>query len=119
MAGSRGANPSGAARQAGATTLTQGSENFGYSAQRLRRIAKLQFGIINPNELVRRRRLLMSSSLFVVVSLVWFLLAVLWLSPLLGCWLVLAAATALLLPVFRTTYILYDDCRFICRSVSA
>ena len=40
------------ARQAGATTLTQQSENFGYSAVRLRRIAKLQFGIINPAELV-------------------------------------------------------------------
>jgi len=42
-----------AARSAGATTLTQQSENFGYSAMRLRRIAKLQFGIINPAELVR------------------------------------------------------------------
>lgn len=41
------------AHQAGATTLTQQSENFGYSAVRLRRIAKLQFGIINPVELVR------------------------------------------------------------------
>jgi len=41
------------AHQAGATTLTQQSENFGYSAVRLRRIAKLQFGIINPAELVR------------------------------------------------------------------
>jgi len=39
------------ARQAGATTLTQASENFGYSSVRLRRIKKLQFGIINPNEL--------------------------------------------------------------------
>lgn len=35
------------------TGLTQQSENFGYSAVRLRRIAKLQFGIVNPNELVR------------------------------------------------------------------
>ena len=42
----------GTARQAGATTLTQSSENFGYSAVRLRRIVKLQFGIINPHELV-------------------------------------------------------------------
>jgi len=41
-----------AARQAGATNLTQGSENFGYSAARLRRIVKLQFGIVNPNEMV-------------------------------------------------------------------
>jgi hypothetical protein len=40
------------AHQAGATTLTQQSENFGYSAVRLRRIAKLQFGIVNPGELV-------------------------------------------------------------------
>ena len=40
------------ARQAGATTLTQQSENFGYSRVRLRRIAKLQFGIVNPDELV-------------------------------------------------------------------
>ena len=41
------------ARSAGATNLTQGSENFGYSAVRLRRIVKLQFGIVNPNEMVR------------------------------------------------------------------
>jgi hypothetical protein len=41
------------ARQAGATSLTQNSENFGYSRMRLRRIAKLQFGIVNPIELVR------------------------------------------------------------------
>lgn len=40
------------AHQAGATTLTQQSENFGYSAVRLRRIVKLQFGIVNPAELV-------------------------------------------------------------------
>ena len=40
------------ARQAGATTLTQASENFGYSAVRLRRIQQLQFGIVNPQELV-------------------------------------------------------------------
>ena len=40
------------ARQAGATSLTQQSENFGYSRVRLRRIAKMQFGIVNPNELV-------------------------------------------------------------------
>lgn len=41
-----------AATKAGATNLTQASENFGYSSMRLRRIRKLQFGIINPNELV-------------------------------------------------------------------
>ena len=40
------------ARAAGATNLTQGSENFGYSAVRLRRIVKLQFGIVNPQEMV-------------------------------------------------------------------
>jgi hypothetical protein len=43
------------AHQAGATTLTQQSENFGYfgySTVRLRRIPKLQFGIVNPTELV-------------------------------------------------------------------
>jgi hypothetical protein len=40
------------AHQAGATTLTQQSENFGYSTVRLRRITKLQFGIVNPTELV-------------------------------------------------------------------
>jgi hypothetical protein len=44
---------SAAARQAGATTLTQNSENFGYSRVRLRRIVKMQFGIVNPLELVR------------------------------------------------------------------
>ncbi|GAX18796.1 DNA-directed RNA polymerase II subunit RPB1 [Fistulifera solaris] len=42
---------SAAARQAGATTLTQNSENFGYSRVRLRRIVKMQFGIVNPLEL--------------------------------------------------------------------
>jgi hypothetical protein len=42
-----------AAHAAGATSLTQGSENFGYSAVRLRRIRRLQFGIIDPAELVR------------------------------------------------------------------
>jgi hypothetical protein len=36
----------------GATSLTQSSENFGYSRVRLRRIQRLQFGIINPHELV-------------------------------------------------------------------
>jgi hypothetical protein len=45
--------PQQAAHAAGATSLTQGSENFGYSAVRLRRIRRLQFGIIDPAELVR------------------------------------------------------------------
>jgi len=40
-----------AARQAGATSLGMQSENFGYSRVRLRRIKKLQFGVVNPNEL--------------------------------------------------------------------
>ena len=40
------------ARAVGATNLTQSSENFGYSQVRLRRIKRLQFGIVNPNELV-------------------------------------------------------------------
>jgi hypothetical protein len=47
------------ARQAGATTLTQQSENFGYSAVRLRRIVRLQFGVVNPAELVRLYRFLL------------------------------------------------------------
>jgi DNA-directed RNA polymerase II subunit RPB1 len=42
---------SGAAHKAGATSLTQSSENFGYSNVRLRRIVQLQFGIVNPHEL--------------------------------------------------------------------
>jgi hypothetical protein len=41
------------ARAVGATSLTQQSENFGYSAVRLRRIVKIQFGIVNPTDLVR------------------------------------------------------------------
>jgi hypothetical protein len=41
------------ARAVGATSLTQQSENFGYSTVRLRRINKLQFGIVNPIDLVR------------------------------------------------------------------
>ncbi|GKZ01276.1 hypothetical protein MPSEU_001078600 [Mayamaea pseudoterrestris] len=43
------ASPTAAA--AGATSLTQASENFGYSRVRLRRIQRMQFGIINPHEL--------------------------------------------------------------------
>jgi hypothetical protein len=41
----------GTAREAGAISLNQGSTNFGHSSARLRRIKKLQFGIINPEEL--------------------------------------------------------------------
>jgi hypothetical protein len=41
-----------AAEAAGATSLGMQSENFGYSNVRLRRIKKLQFGVVNPNELV-------------------------------------------------------------------
>lgn len=56
------------ARQAGATNLTQGSENFGYSAVRLRRIVKLQFGIVNPIEMVRylllREQMIMMMMMF-------------------------------------------------------
>ena len=47
------------ARAVGATTLTQQSENFGYSAVRLRRIVKLQFGIVNPTDLVRKTQTLL------------------------------------------------------------
>jgi len=39
------------AHQAGATSLSMASENFGYSRVRLRRVKRLQFGIVNPNEL--------------------------------------------------------------------
>jgi len=35
----------------GAASLGMSSENFGYSNVRLRRVAKLQFGIVNPHEL--------------------------------------------------------------------
>ena len=41
----------GTAREAGAISLSQVSTNFGHSSARLRRIKKLQFGIINPEEL--------------------------------------------------------------------
>lgn len=37
--------------KAGATSFGQASENFGYSAVRLKRVKKLQFGVINPDEL--------------------------------------------------------------------
>jgi hypothetical protein len=40
------------ANKTGATSLGMQSENFGYSRVRLRRIKKLQFGVVNPNELV-------------------------------------------------------------------
>jgi hypothetical protein len=41
-----------AASQAGASSLGMTSENFGFSNVRLRRIKKLQFGVVDPNELV-------------------------------------------------------------------
>ncbi len=37
---------------AGATSFGMTSENFGYSSLRLKRVKKLQFGVINPDELV-------------------------------------------------------------------
>lgn len=40
------------ARAAGGMSLGIESENFGYSRVRLRRVKKLQFGVINPDELV-------------------------------------------------------------------
>lgn len=40
------------ASKAGAASLGMGSENFGHSNMRLRRIKKLQFGVVDPNELV-------------------------------------------------------------------
>ena len=40
------------AHKAGAASLGMASENFGYSRVRLRRVKKLQFGIVDPNELV-------------------------------------------------------------------
>ena len=51
--GSNGPPPKQASILGSASSFTQQSENFGYSSVRLRRIAKLQFGIVNPNELVR------------------------------------------------------------------
>ena len=42
----------------GAASLGMASENFGYSQMRLRRVKKLQFGIINPHELVRQQHVL-------------------------------------------------------------
>jgi len=50
MAGGRNFSDPG---KAGATSFGMGSENFGYSAVRLKRVKKLQFGVINPDELVR------------------------------------------------------------------
>ena len=41
----------GTAREAGAISLSQVSTNFGHSSVRLRRIKKLQFGVMNPEEL--------------------------------------------------------------------
>ena len=40
------------AKQAGAASLGMASENFGYSRVRLRRVKKLQFGVLDPNQLV-------------------------------------------------------------------
>lgn len=40
--------------KAGATSFGMTSENFGYSAVRLKRVKKLQFGVVNPDELVSR-----------------------------------------------------------------
>jgi len=42
-----------APNQAGGASLGMASENFGYSRVRLRRVKKLQFGVVNPHELVR------------------------------------------------------------------
>ena len=39
------------ANKTGATSLSMASENFGYSRVRLRRVKRLQFGIVNPQEL--------------------------------------------------------------------
>lgn len=39
------------ANRTGATSLSMVSENFGYSRARLRRVKRLQFGIVNPQEL--------------------------------------------------------------------
>lgn len=36
----------------GAASLGMTSENFGYSRMRMRRVKKIQFGIVNPHELV-------------------------------------------------------------------
>jgi|AntRauTorckE5430_2_1112549.scaffolds.fasta_scaffold01143_4 hypothetical protein len=38
--------------KAGATSFGMTSENFGHSAVRLKRVKKLQFGVVNPDELV-------------------------------------------------------------------
>jgi len=43
------------AKQAGAASLGMASENFGYSRVRLRRVKKLQFGVLDPNQLVSQR----------------------------------------------------------------
>jgi len=40
------------AQAAGGMSLGMESENFGYSRVRLRRVKKLQFGAVNPDELV-------------------------------------------------------------------
>lgn len=47
------------AKQAGAASLGMASENFGYSRVRLRRVKKLQFGVVDPNELVSVKAVLL------------------------------------------------------------
>ncbi len=47
------------AKQAGAASLGMASENFGYSRVRLRRVKKLQFGVVDPNELVSAKAVLL------------------------------------------------------------
>ena len=44
------------ANKTGATSLGMASENFGYSRVRLRRVKQLQFGLVDPNELVSHIR---------------------------------------------------------------
>ena len=41
-------------RATGGMSLGMESENFGYSRVRLRRVKKLQFGAVNPDELVSK-----------------------------------------------------------------
>lgn len=57
------------ANKTGATSLGMQSENFGYSSVRLRRIKKLQFGIVNPNELVCDKYMLLLLLLLLTTEL--------------------------------------------------
>jgi hypothetical protein len=59
-----------APNQAGAASLGMASENFGYSRVRLRRVKKLQFGVVNPHELVRVNGYRWHKSLVVVDSII-------------------------------------------------